>query len=36
MVSCEAIMEGSGLQTLIDELKDKHLNEALQDVLELA
>lgn len=36
MVSCEAIMEGSGLQTLIDELKDKHLSEALQDVLESA
>jgi peptide chain release factor 1 len=36
MVSCEAIMEGSGLRTLIDELKDKHLSEALQDVLEPA
>jgi hypothetical protein len=34
MVSCEAIMEGSGLRTLIDELKDKHLSEVLQDVLE--
>ncbi|KAF8496408.1 hypothetical protein F5888DRAFT_1703615 [Russula emetica] len=36
MVSCEAIMEGSGLRMLIDELKDKHLSEALQDVLEPA
>jgi hypothetical protein len=36
MVSCEAIMEGCGLRTLIDELKDKHLSEALQDVLEPA
>jgi peptide chain release factor 1 len=35
MVSCEAIMEGGGLQMLIDGLKDKHLSEALQDVLEL-
>ena len=33
MVSCQAIMEGTGLRTLIDELKDKHLSEALQDVL---
>lgn len=33
MVSCEAIMEGSGLRTLIDELKDRYLSEALQDVL---
>jgi len=36
MVSCEAFMEGSGLRTLIDRLKDKHLSEALQDVLEPA
>lgn len=36
MVSCEAIMEGGGLRMLIDGLKDKHLSEALQDVLELA
>ena len=36
VVSCEAIMEGSGLRTLIDELKDKHLGEALQDVMEPA
>jgi hypothetical protein len=36
IVSCEAIMEGSGLRTLIDELKDKYLSEALQDVLEPA
>ena len=35
MVSCESIMEGGGLQMLINELKDKHLNEALQDVLDL-
>ena len=34
MVSCEAIMEGGGLWTLIDELKDKHLDEVLQEVLE--
>jgi len=36
MVSCEAIIEGSGLRTLIDELMDKHSSEALQDVLEPA
>jgi hypothetical protein len=36
MVSCEAIMEGGGLWMLVNELKDKHLSEALQDVLELA
>ena len=36
MVSCEAIMEGSGLRALIDQLRDKHLNEALRDVLEPA
>ena len=36
MVSCQAIMEGTGLRTLIDELKDKHLSEALQDVIEPA
>lgn len=34
MVSCESIMEGGGLRILIDELKDKHLGDALQDVLE--
>lgn len=32
MVSCDAIMEGGGLQMLIDELRDRHLNEALQEV----
>lgn len=36
MVSCEAIMEGGGLQMLIDGLKDKHFSEALQEVLEPA
>jgi len=36
MVSCEAIMEGSGLRMLINELKDKHLDEVLQEVLEPA
>jgi len=36
MVSCEVIMEGSGLRMLVDELKDKHLSEALQDILESA
>ena len=36
MVSCEAIMEGGGLRVLIDRLKDKYLNEALQEVLEPA
>jgi hypothetical protein len=34
MVSCEAIMEGDGLQKLTDELRDRHLNEALQEVLD--
>jgi hypothetical protein len=34
MVSCEAIMEGDGLGMLIDELKDRHFKEALQEVLE--
>ncbi|KAH9956159.1 hypothetical protein BC827DRAFT_1233146 [Russula dissimulans] len=34
MVSCEAIMEGGGLPMLVDELKDKHWSEALQEVLE--
>jgi peptide chain release factor 1 len=34
MVSCEATMEGDGLRTLIDELRDRHMNEALQEVLE--
>jgi len=33
MVSCEAIMEGSGLQTLIDGLEDKDLSRALQEVI---
>jgi hypothetical protein len=32
MVSCDAIMEGGGLQMLIDELRDRHLNEVLQEV----
>jgi hypothetical protein len=36
MVSCEAIMEGGGLRMLIDDLKDKYSNEALQEVLEPA
>jgi len=36
MVSCEAIMEGGGLRMLADELKDKHLSDALQEVLESA
>jgi peptide chain release factor 1 len=34
MVSCEAMMEGGGLRMLIDELRDRHMNEALQDMLE--
>ncbi|KAI9456744.1 release factor [Russula earlei] len=34
MVSCEAIMEGVGLRMLVDGLKDKHLSEALEEVLE--
>jgi hypothetical protein len=29
-------MEGGGLRMLIDDLKDKYLNEALQGVLEPA
>jgi len=33
MVSCESIMEGGGLRILIEELKDRHLDEALQEVL---
>jgi len=36
MVSCEAIMEGGGLRILINELKDKHLDEVLHEVLEPA
>jgi hypothetical protein len=36
MVSCEAIMEGGGLRVLVDELKDKYLSEALEEVLEPA
>jgi len=36
MVSCEAIIEGGGLRMLVDELKDKYLYEALQEVLEPA
>ncbi|KAI0290849.1 peptide chain release factor 1, partial [Multifurca ochricompacta] len=36
MLSCEAIMEGSGLQTLIWELKNNHLSETLREVLEPA
>ncbi|KAH9006626.1 peptide chain release factor 1 [Lactarius hatsudake] len=34
MLSCEAMMEGDGLQTLIDELKDKSLSEILRELLE--
>ncbi|KAI0249267.1 hypothetical protein BJV78DRAFT_1276258 [Lactifluus subvellereus] len=34
MVSCEAIMEGGGLEMLIDELRNRHLNEALQEVFD--
>jgi len=33
MVSCEAIMEGSGLRTFIDGLEDKDLSRALQEVI---
>jgi hypothetical protein len=29
-------MEGGGLRMLVDELKDKYLDEALQEVLEPA
>jgi hypothetical protein len=36
MVSCESIMEGGGLRILIDELKDRHLDEVLQEVLDPA
>jgi len=36
MVSCEAIMEGNGLLMLINEFKERHLSEALRDVLEPA
>lgn len=31
MVSCEAMMEGDGLQNLIDELQDKNLREILRE-----
>jgi peptide chain release factor 1 len=34
MVSCEAMMEGDGLEMLIDELREKHLDESLRDVLD--
>jgi peptide chain release factor 1 len=33
MVSCEAMMEGDGLEMLIDQLREKHLNESLGEVL---
>jgi protein subunit release factor A len=31
MLSCEGMMEGDGLQNLIDELKDKNLREILRE-----
>ncbi|KAI9441182.1 peptide chain release factor 1 [Lactarius indigo] len=34
MLSCEVMMEGDGLQALINELKDKSLSENLREVLE--
>jgi len=34
MLSCEAMMEGSGLENLIDELRDQNQRETLRDVLE--
>lgn len=33
MLSCEVMMEGDGLETLINELKDKNLSETLREVL---
>ncbi|KAI0262626.1 hypothetical protein BC834DRAFT_890996 [Gloeopeniophorella convolvens] len=33
-MSCEAIMEGDGLQVLIDELRDKHSSELLRETLD--
>ncbi|KAI9465657.1 peptide chain release factor 1 [Lactarius psammicola] len=35
MLSCEVMMEGDGLQKLINELKDKNLSETLREMLEL-
>jgi len=34
MLSCEVMMEGDGLATLINELKDKNLSETLRDMLD--
>jgi protein subunit release factor A len=34
MLSCEVMMEGDGLETLINELKDKNLSETLREVLD--
>jgi hypothetical protein len=34
MLSCEAMMEGGGLENLIDELQDKNQRETLRDMLE--
>ena len=35
MVSCEALMEGNGLDNLIGELQDKNQRETLREVLAL-
>jgi len=34
MVSCEGMMDGNGLENLIDELRDKNLRETLREALE--
>ncbi|KAH9973670.1 hypothetical protein BGW80DRAFT_1305743 [Lactifluus volemus] len=34
MVSCEAMMEGDGLEMLIDELREKYLKELLREIID--